>query len=533
MGKPAGIGSAKRAARKAAGGTSWGMYVGVAAVAVALFFLQNDGDGAPGTTATTPTPGSEVPVVVEEEEKGPGDTDITYLIRSENVPHDIKLSADLKTALVAGGAAPQAVQDLGSLTQRWKKYEHLGNKNPLGAPYHIDFWTVTPWLLRVPLAGVKFVVVLESSTNVDVAKLRAALLDLETDAAAPLFVGHGLREKKGTVIHEYDPSWVWPYAKSGYAFNTALVEKLQAHAKANPLPVDTNIDPHWQLNKYVGEHIKAKLTSDSRFCTKAGAGCATWVGNKDLHRADHGLEPKDVIIGVKSTKIFHADRLGVIAATWGKDSPIEIVYLSDAEERAPESPVPTVDLTKEWGAVVNQKKGHCAKMDAILKHFEKHFSDRKWFVVADDDTLFNTAELFRVLNSHDHSKAIYLGERYGYAHTGRGEGTYDYVTTGGGMAVSIAALKLRNKCAADAKCECAAPDTYDDMQLGRWMAQLSVPAVHEEGFHQAAPSTYVPEILNDQNLLSFHKFKNNNDNRADIVATTALFDQAFAGSAKW
>jgi hypothetical protein len=160
-------------------------------------------------------------------------------------------------------------------------------------------------------------------------------------------------------------------------------------------------------------------------------------------------------------------------------------------------------------------------MDAILKHFGKHFGDRKWFVVADDDTLFNIPELFKVLNSHDHTKAIYLGERYGYAHTGTGEGTYDYITTGGGMALSKEALRKRNECDSDGKCKCHAPDTYDDMQLGRWMALLEIPAVHEEGFHQAPPATYHSTVLQNQALLSFHKFKNKDGSKQADVGLTA------------
>lgn len=515
---------------------AWQLAVAGLLLLVAFTFSGGSDDVvASRAAAPSPPPPAASPVIADadKEEVGPGDTDITYLIRSENVGHDLKLAAELKATLVAAGAAPQAVQDLGAITKRWKKYEHLGNKNPLGAPFHIDYWTVLPWLVKLPLDGVRFVVVLDSSTKVDVRSLRATLQELGADTAAPLFVGHGLKESKGTVIHEYDSSYVWPHHKSGYAFNAKLIELLQAHAKTTPLPVDTNIDSHWQLNKYVAENAKTKLVSDKRFCAAKGDGCATWPSPKGVYRADNGLKPADVIIGVKSCKMFHKDRLGTIAATWGKDSPIELVYLSDAAEDAPESPVPTVDLTKEWGEVVNQKKGHCAKMDAILKHFEKHYADRKWFVVADDDTLFNTAELFAVLNSHDHSEPIYLGERYGYAHTGRGEGTYDYVTTGGGMAMSIEALKRRNKCARDGKCDCASPDTYDDMQLGRWMASLSIPAIHEEGFHQAAPSTYTKKTLADQDLLSFHKFENGPDNRADIPKTAAVYNAAFANSRKW
>jgi hypothetical protein len=123
--------------------------------------------------------------------------------------------------------------------------------------------------------------------------------------------------------------------------------------------------------------------------------------------------------------------------------------------------------------------------DAIFKHFEKHYSHKKWFVIADDDTWFHLHRLARVLRSFDPAEAVYLGERYGYAHNGQGMGPYDYVTMGGGMAMSKAALLLRNNECED--CTCGAPDTYDDMQVGKWFTRHlmgKVLTVHEEGFHQ-------------------------------------------------
>jgi hypothetical protein len=94
--------------------------------------------------------------------------------------------------------------------------------------------------------------------------------------------------------------------------------------------------------------------------------------------------------------------------------------------------------------VVNQKKGHCAKCHAILKEFHTHhFNEgRKWFVIADDDTIFRSVctstytavyctddtifsipTLLHILSTLDPEQEVYLGERYAYAHTnGREDG---------------------------------------------------------------------------------------------------------------
>ena len=97
----------------------------------------------------------------------------------------------------------------------------------------------------------------------------------------------------------------------------------------------------------------------------------------------------------------------------------------------------------------------------MLLDFQKHYPEKKFYVINDDDTLMNIDALLRVLNSYDHTKPYYIGERYGQGHT-TWPG-YDYVTMGGGVALSRAALKMRNRCSS---CKCSSPDTPDDMMFG-------------------------------------------------------------------
>ena len=361
-------------------------------------------------------------------------------------------------------------------------------------------------------------------------------------------------------MHAYSSGEKYVFSKPGFALSRGLVEAAVADIEANKLPVDTHIEIFFEFSRWMAKLGAPVEDRADVFCAaplppqeasalaaaaKKGApfpsvasvleaasepglakSCATAIspGGVEPFRERFDLEASEVILAVKTTKMFHADRLEIIRQTWGGDNaPIEIVNLSDFEEPS-NAPVPTVDLTKEWGKVVNQKKGHCAKTDAILKHFAKHFGSRKWFVIADDDTWFNLPRLLEVLRSLDPSQPIYLGERYGYAHNGQGMGPYDYVTMGGGVALSKAALTARNECT---ECSCSAPDTYDDMQMGKWFtSRLGVAAVHEEGFHQAAPEHYHPLRLAHEELLSFHKFVRQdppNDRKIDIAKTVARY----------
>merc|ERR1712204_12261 len=103
----------------------------------------------------------------------------------------------------------------------------------------------------------------------------------------------------------------------------------------------------------------------------------------------------------------------------------------------------------------------------------------------------------------DDRAVMYLGERYGWAHTEQREGT-NYITTGGGMALSGPALAKLMACN---HCTCRQPNQPDDMALGGWFQSLGVAPVHEEGFHQSEPHNYHPEVLmHADEPVSFHRF---------------------------
>jgi len=133
----------------------------------------------------------------------------------------------------------------------------------------------------------------------------------------------------------------------------------------------------------------------------------------------------------------------------------------------------------------------------------KHRPGKRWYVVADDDTLINVPQLLRVLSSHSHKKAIYMGERYGWNHRGSVTGS-NYMTTGAGMAMSAPALKAVLDCS---HCVCQQANAPDDMTLGMWFSDLDVQLVHEEGFHQSEPHNFHPEVLAaGGTAVSFHRF---------------------------
>jgi hypothetical protein len=92
----------------------------------------------------------------------------------------------------------------------------------------------------------------------------------------------------------------------------------------------------------------------------------------------------------------------------------------------------------------------------------------------------SVARLQQLLSCFQSSKPFALGERYGYnvQHSPQG---YNYITGGGGMVFSIAAV---HQVATSSYCECPSNSTPDDMFLGICLAKLGIPITHSPLFHQ-------------------------------------------------
>ena len=70
-----------------------------------------------------------------------------------------------------------------------------------------------------------------------------------------------------------------------------------------------------------------------------------------------------------------------------------------------------VDVGNPWKQLVGP-----TNFQPCGRYLHRSRPSRRWYVVTDDDTLVNVPCLLRVLDSHDDSLAIYLGERYGWSH---------------------------------------------------------------------------------------------------------------------
>jgi UDP-glucose:O-linked fucose beta-1,3-glucosyltransferase len=427
--------------------------------------------------------------------------DLFFLVRSQPTALDRSLSKQLVTDLVRQGVPRASIRCMHD------------------EAFPDDYWPIISWmeptLARAPAAA-RWFVFCEPSTRVRVREL-GELLSQHNSAAgtAPAdrqFIGMRLRDSVGSVARGFDTATQYPFLHAGFALNRPLLAAMVASIRGDPLPNDLSIDTAYELARAIKRRAGVELTGAPQFCTGARADasvavtCATYVASV-RHARDalprFPLEPTDVVIAIKTTKLFHATRVKLLLETWaGPDCPVPVFVTSDAVDPA----VQSVDMG------VNTKKGHCAKAMAILHWLAKEHPGKKWYFIADDDTVLGVDRLLRLLRTYDSSQPLFIGERYGLGRTGAnwkkdfGTGN-DFITMGGGVVYSGPALRALVACR---DCHCMRPDEPDDMALGFLMSNRVDPPVrvtHEEGFHQARPREYHPLVLRHQDsMVSFHRF---------------------------
>ncbi|KAL3818032.1 hypothetical protein ACJIZ3_003937 [Penstemon smallii] len=106
----------------------------------------------------------------------------------------------------------------------------------------------------------------------------------------------------------------------------------------------------------------------------------------------------------------------------------------------------------------------------------------RWFVMGDDDTVFVTDNLVRVLNKYDHNQYYYIGS-LSESHLQNIYFSYGMGYGGGGFAISYPLAKALEKM--QDGCIQRYPSLYgSDDRMQACMAELGVPLTKQLGFHQ-------------------------------------------------
>ena len=359
-----------------------------------------------------------------------------------------------------------------------------------------EAWVVAPVLPSIAMEysnKFQWALFLEETTQVDLLSLTTNVLT-KYNYNEPLLVGHCLHDKSPTIIHHYKmkgENCNFPDFDAGFALSNGLLSIFLTDT--NDFDANFQIDVKHELAMYLKTHHRVEMTCDDQFCGKNidESKCVTYVST-EIPVCESDLELDDVQFSVKTTKKFHDDRLQVVLKTWGKYAE-HITYYSNVTDPS----IPTIDC-----GIPNTERGHCGKMEKIINDMndKEELAGKKWLVIADDDTILSVSRMLQLLRCYDHTKAVVLGERYGYG-LSMGYG-YSYITGGGGMVMSRKAVSEW----AVKGCKCPSIDTPDDMILGQCFSfKVGVPVVHSPLFHQARPEDYADGYLANQTPISFHK----------------------------
>ena len=118
----------------------------------------------------------------------------------------------------------------------------------------------------------------------------------------------------------------------------------------------------------------------------------------------------------------------------------------------------------------------------VSETFRLGLKDVRWFVMGDDDTVFVTENLIRVLRKYDHNQLYYIGS-LSESHLQNIYFSYSMAYGGGGFAISYplakALVRIQDRCIQ------RYPGLYgSDDRMQACMAELGVPLTKHLGFHQ-------------------------------------------------
>ncbi|KAI4370091.1 hypothetical protein MLD38_018473 [Melastoma candidum] len=131
------------------------------------------------------------------------------------------------------------------------------------------------------------------------------------------------------------------------------------------------------------------------------------------------------------------------------------------------------------------KQGHRSALRIsriVSETLRMGLADVRWFVMGDDDTVFVTENLVRVLNGYDHREYYYIGG-VSESHLQNIYFSYGMAYGGGGFAISYGlAVALEGM---QDRCMRRYPGLYgSDDRIQACMAELGVPLTRHLGFHQ-------------------------------------------------
>ncbi|XP_076887264.1 uncharacterized protein LOC143537365 [Bidens hawaiensis] len=198
-------------------------------------------------------------------------------------------------------------------------------------------------------------------------------------------------------------------------------------------------------------------------------------------------ELKHIIFGIAASAKLWDKRKEYIILWWNKGLKMRgIVWLDNPVGNYSGDDLPPVKISGETEHFAyKNKQGHrsAIRISRIVSETVRLGMDNvRWFVMGDDDTVFVTDNLIRVLNKYDHNQFYYIGS-LSESHLQNIFFSYGMAYGGGGFAISyplaVALEKMQDRCIQRYPGLCESDD-----RMQACMAEIGVPLTKEVRFHQ-------------------------------------------------
>ncbi|KAH7428269.1 hypothetical protein KP509_10G084000 [Ceratopteris richardii] len=200
-----------------------------------------------------------------------------------------------------------------------------------------------------------------------------------------------------------------------------------------------------------------------------------------------GLSMRNIVFGIGGSAQLWSQRKEFIKLWWKPHRMRGFVWL-DEPVPATDSPdeLPVLMISEDTSSFrythpIGSPSGiRIARI--LVEMFRLGLPDVYWFVVADDDTIFSTDNLLRVLSKYDPNEMYYIGQ-YSESHLENFIFSYNMAYGGGGVAISYPLAEELVGMFDD--CIQRYPHLFgSDDRLHACITELGVPITKELGFHQ-------------------------------------------------
>lgn len=197
-------------------------------------------------------------------------------------------------------------------------------------------------------------------------------------------------------------------------------------------------------------------------------------------------ELRHVVFGIAASSKLWEQRKNYIKLWYKSNKMRGIVWMDNTVKTDPNEGLPPVKISTDTSNFpYTNKQGHrsAIRISRIVSEtLRLGLKDVRWFVMGDDDTVFVTENLIRVLNKYDYNEFYYIGS-LSESHLQNIYFSYGMAYGGGGFAISYrlakALVKMQDRCIH------RYPGLYgSDDRMQACMAELGVPLTKEIGFHQ-------------------------------------------------